>query len=744
MRLTNRIRTLEIAGSTLRARRTTGGVVEIWGADPLDVQRGLGFFHAHDRLVQMMLVRFVGQGRLCECLNDDEEALAIDIFMRQMGLAKLARDEVARLSQPARDFGQAYADGVNEYLRRHARPLEFHLVGCHPDSWEPADTLLTINVMAYVGLAQTQQDLEKFVIQAIQRGTSIERLKTLFTPHLDGVTDELVELIRQVRVYQPIVPPLPAVLPSFTSSNNWAIAPGRSETGRALECHDPHLECNRLPAVWYEAVLHTPDDYQMGATMPGVPGVVMGRTRHLSAGFTYGFMDMIDYFIEECRGAGYRRDDGWKPFRQRREIISRKKHAPVEIVVYENEHGTLECNPRAHLPEGAGIEKGFYLCRAYSAQLGGAARSLNALVGIRQAQSVEEARHALREVSISCNWVVADRAGNIAYQQSGLLPRRQTSGLYPVPGWWSDHAWQGLVPTEELVWLENSTEGFLATANDDRNQPGKPRAINICQGSYRRERIAELLTAKPRLSIDDMQRIQADLFSPQARRFMTYLRPLIPDTPAGQILAAWDLRYDGQSRGAALFEAFYLALLREVFGKGLFELEVWDALVSATNLLGAYFQVFDEALLEGDEKLWFAERGRAAVFRQILEDVLAVPAESVQPWGEQRQITMRNLFFGGKLPDFVSRLFGVDHGPIALAGGRATIVQGQIFQTHGRQTTFAPSYRSVTDMGIDEVHTALAGGPSGNFFSGLFSGLYKSDIARWLNFEYKTIQANGE
>src|SRR5579863_2420688 len=189
MRLTNRTRTLQIAGAPLRARRTTGGVVEIWGDNPLDLQRGLGFFHAHDRLVQMRLVRLVGQGRLCECISDDDEALTIDIFMRQLGLAQTARAEIARLSPAARDFGQAYADGINDYVRRHVRPLEFQLVGYRPEPWELADTLLTINVMSYVGLAQTQQDLEKFLIQAIQRGTNIERLKTLFAPHLDGLTD---------------------------------------------------------------------------------------------------------------------------------------------------------------------------------------------------------------------------------------------------------------------------------------------------------------------------------------------------------------------------------------------------------------------------------------------------------------------------------------------------------------------------------------------------------------------------
>jgi penicillin amidase len=730
MRLTHKIRTWDIAGSTLRARRTTGGVVEIWGRDPLALQCGLGFFHAHDRLVQMMLVRLVGQGRLCECLHDDDKTLAIDIFMRQVGLAQAARDDVARLSAPAHDFVGAYADGINAYLRRHARPLEFQLAGYRPEPWEPCDTLLTMNLMAYMGLAQTQQDLEKFLIQAIQQGTNVEQLQKLFTPHLDGLTIDIVELIRQVQIYQPMVPALAAVLPSFTSSNNWAVAPSRSESGWTLECHDPHLECDRLPAVWYEVLLHTPDEYQIGVTMPGVPGVIMGRTRDLSAGFTSGFMDMIDYFIEECRGATYRRNDGWKPFRQRREIISRKKHAALEVIVHENEHGTLECDPRTTVPKD-----GFHLCRAYSARSGGAARSLNALLAIRQAKTVGQARRVLREVSISCNWVIADRAGNIAYQQSGLLPRRRTSGLYPIPGWWTEHAWQGLVPAEEFVWIENPAEGFLATANDDRNQPGKPQAINISQGSYRRDRIAELLTARSRLSIADMQRIQADLFSPQARRFMSCLRPLLPETPAGQILAEWDLCYDLKSRGATLFEAFYHAILREVFGNGLFGLSVWDFLVSETNLLVAYFQVFDDALL-GDDWQWFGERGREGVFSQVLEGVLAQPADAIRPWGEQRQILMKNLFFRGKVPRLVSRMFGVDHGPIALAGGRATLVQAQIFRTHGRPGSFAPSYRAVADLGTDELHTALAGGPSGRFFS----RLYKTDIARWLNFGYKTIR----
>jgi penicillin amidase len=730
MKLTSRTHTFTIAGSKLRARRTTGGVVEIWGDSQHDVQRGLGFFHAHDRQVQMLLVRLIGQGRLCECLKDDDESLAIDIFTRQMGLARAAQEEIERLSPEAREFGQAYTDGINDYLRKHRRPLEFRLVGYRPAPWDLADTLLTINVMGYVGLAQTQQDVEKLLIQSIQQGASVEKLKRLFAPHLEGLSEELVDLIRRVQVVERLIPQLPAALPGIMASNNWAVAPARSITGKALSCHDPHLETNRLPAIWCEAVLHTSENYHAGATMPGVPGVIMGRTRHISAGFTYGFMDMVDYFMEECRDGTYRRDDGWKPFQQRRETIWRKTRDAVEIIIHENEHGTLESDLRQAAPND-----GLHLCRAYSAQRGGAGRSLAALADLPAAKTVAEARRILGNVSISCNWVIADREGNIGYQQSGLLPKRKASGLYPVPGWWSEYTWQGLAPAEELACLENPAEGIVVTANDDRNQPGKPMSINLCQGTYRAQRITELLNSKPRHSLDDMQRMQCDLLSTQARRFMAVLRPLIPDSPAGRLLADWNLCYDVSSRGATLFEAFYLALLKEVFGKGLFGVETWQAIVSTTNILGAYFQIFDEALLAGDES-WFAGRGRDAVFQAILTDVLSVPESRVAAWGIQRQIVLHNLFFRGKLPRLISRPFGVDYGPFALPGGRATITQGQIFETHGRHSTFAPSYRSVCDLGTDELHTALCGGPSGR----LLSNLYANGVAPWLRCEYKRIR----
>ncbi len=60
--------------------------------------------------------------------------------------------------------------------------------------------------------------------------------------------------------------------------------------------------------------MHLPDNRLMGGTIPGMPGVGVGRSNHVAWSATYAFMDMLDYRIEECREGCYKRPDGWKPF----------------------------------------------------------------------------------------------------------------------------------------------------------------------------------------------------------------------------------------------------------------------------------------------------------------------------------------------------------------------------------------------------------------------------------------------
>jgi penicillin amidase len=731
MKITGKRREIEIAGSRIGIARTGDGVIKLWAQDDLGLARGLGFAHAEDRLVQMLLMRLVGQGRLCECLVNDDDALEIDIFMREMGLARYAKVEALNAAPEGRALGEAYAEGVNQWLGTNRRPIELMMVRYDPEWWTVADTILTIKLMSYVGLAQSQQDMEKFLIQAIHAGVPTDRLAKLTTPHLDGLDESTIELITKLRYVQPLVPEALRFLsaaPTLMASNNWAVAGSRTASGNPLQCNDPHLECNRLPAIWYEAVMHTDDDYRIGATMPGVPGLVMGRTRNLSFGFTYGFMDMVDYFIEQSHDDCYRRGESFVPFKTRRETVVCKGAHPKEITIHETDLGVLECDPLK--PD---LEDGFYLCRAWSAHRSGAAASLDALSRLPSSTTVSEAQQIVREVTISCNWLLADREGNIGYQQSGLLPNRKHSGLHPVPAWEEEWRWDGSVPAEQLHSILNPPEGFLATANNDLNPDNGLLVINLPMGSYRVDRILSLLGEEESCTAEDMQRIQNDLYSLQAERLMSVLEPLLPETFAGRLLTSWDCCYDRESRGATLFETVYHALLKQVFGTGLLGEEVWDSTLSSTAIVADYYHLFDAVLL-GDDPSWFGEEGKDDMYRRILEEVLTeVDLQAISPWGQRQQIMMKNVFFDGRLP----RWLGFDHGPVELPGNRATVVQGGVFNSHNRQTTFTPSWRFITDLGEDRALTALAGGPSGR----RFSKWYKTDIKRWLGGDYKILEA---
>ncbi|MCG5053971.1 MAG: penicillin acylase family protein [Myxococcales bacterium] len=710
--------------------RNDAGVMQLWADDDIGLAAALGFAHAYDRCVQLCTMRIIGEGRLSACFKATKETEAIDIFMRRQAFMRTAQAELASLSDESAAVLKAYGEGLNHGLRVRGRPLEFRLAGYRPEPWEPYASLLIVKMMTYIGLAQCQQDMEKIIIEAVAGGVNLQRLKDIFAPHLEGFDEDLVALVARVRIVGNTLPPevrFLSPLPRLMASNNWAVGPTRSVSGSALQANDPHLEVNRLPAIWYEYVGHTRNDYRLGISMPGLPGLVMGRTMNVSYGFTYGYMDMVDHFIEDVRAGVCRREDAptGEALAHRIETIERKGQPPLTTHVFRSSMGLIE-----HDPHSDRVPDGLHLAVAYSAFDQGAAASFEALVRLPACQTLETALDQLSRVSVSANWLVADREGHIGYQQSGALPVRAHSGLFPLPAWRPENRWQGLWPGSALLRIVDPPEGILVTANGAHDKAGGPLAINLHGGEYRRTRIEALLDEKPKLDLDDMARIQTDLESEQAHVFLNLLRPHVPGTRLGHELLSWDGRYDVASTGAPLFEAIYEALLEEVFAP-VFGAEAWRALATTTHLLFSYYNVFDRILLAGDDS-WFHGEGREALFRRVVRETLArLEEEPRTTWGDRQRLSMRHILLGGQLPGFL----GVDHGPIELPGTRATIVQGSVLRSYGRQTTFAPSYRFITDLGQDEARTVLAGGPSER----PFDKLYVSEVQAWLAFAYKRL-----
>ncbi|MCX7029305.1 MAG: penicillin acylase family protein [Spirochaetes bacterium] len=703
-------------------RRDRWGVAHVRGNDLQDVYRGLGCAHARDRGLQMLFMRILGQGRVSECLDARDGSLAIDTFFRKMNWSAGMDVQATKFTPETRALIDAYCDGANAVFARSI-PWELKLLGCRPEPWTAADSLLFTQMTGYLTLAQGQAEIERFIVEMVQAGISREKLEELFPGRLEGLD---IDLLRGVRLGERVVPA--ELFTSFgarmMASNNWVVSGSRTVSGFPIFSNDIHLEVNRLPAVWYEVVAETPGRWVIAATMPGLPVLIAGRTSDLAWGVTYPYLDASDSWVERCRDGKYWREDRsgsgeWKEFRRRTATIRRKGKDSVEVTFWENDHGVLDGDPS---------REGLYLATRWAVSGSGAA-SLNAFAGIFQARSVEEGRDLLGRAETAWSWGFADRRGSIGFQMSGLLPRRRpgASGLVALPGWDPRNDWQGYADPTELPRALNPSEGFLVTANQDLNRLGVLPASTVAMGAWRADRIASQLAKRGKVGVDDMKSIQADLYSTEAEAYLAILRPLLPDTPAGRALAAWDCCYDSASHGATLFERFYRELRREVFGRnGLGEKAV-AFLDAETGVFTDFYDSFEKVLLSADSA-WFGGEKREAIWRRAAERALAQPAE---PWGRSRRVTMSHILFGGKMPRFL----GFDRGPIMLPGGRATVHQGQIYRSAGRVTCFAPSIRIITDLGEDEVHTALAGGVTDR----RFSRWYVSDLKRWLRGEYKRL-----
>ena len=711
---------LKGTAGNVRIQRMTCGFPRIESDEPIDLHYGLGYLHGHDRQMQMWLMKIIGRGRASELLKADEELIELDKFMRWINLCGDTADEAKQVSAETDAIFTAYCRGVNDAVCDSKTPFEFKLTGYKPDSWTSADAILMIKMIGFVGLTQSQGDSEKFILQMIRNDVPPQKIKELFPKITEDISEDLIEILKQVKLIRPIIPESIkwlGRLAGFSASNNWAISPEKTASGKAMLCGDPHLSA-QLPSIFYPALMRCQDYYLMGATLPGVPSVMLGRSPHLAWSVTYGTMDMIDYFVEEVQDKKYRRGDKWRPFTVREEIIKPKKKNPIHIKIYENEHGILEGEPE---------ENGYYLNFAWSARQGTVAESVNNLLKIAQAKNAAEAMNYFAGLSFApFNWTMADTEGNIGYQLSGLFPKKakNTSGLLPYLGWDESQDWQGMTPTDQNPKVFNPKDGLIITANQDLNHLGQVAPMTLPMPDYRADRIRELLERQEGLTVDDMKKIHYDRYSKQAEAFMEIIRPLLPATENGDIIKHWDQKYDSASLGATLFERIYLELLKLVFGENGMGVDTVEHMITDTSLFAMLHGNFDRVLLK-NESAWYGDRSWEQIYQTAIERGLKEP---VVPYGQTRKIYIPNILFAGQLP----KIFGFDYGPYEHIGSRATVAQSQMYKAMGHPATFVAVYRMIVDLGSDELHANNAGGPADR----RFSKYYTMGISDWINAKY--------
>ncbi len=181
-------------------------------------------------------------------------------------------------------------------------------------------------------------------------------------------------------------------------------------------------------------------------------------------------------------------------------------------------------------------------------------------------------------------------------------------------------------------------------------------------GDYRRDRVEMLIKegmdknrkegGQGLLTVEDMKRIQSDLVSLQAKRFMEILQPIIQQSselsaqPLAQLLAKWDFTYYRNSSAATLFEEFYRELKKEVLAKSFVPSSSaknitnnWEKVDS--RVLGVGFHYFDDLVFAYDPKdneLFWKNESREKLFERVLKKTIGTRKE-IPTWGESRTLS---------------------------------------------------------------------------------------------------------
>ena len=694
------------------------GIPHVESASESAMWFSLGYLHARERFFQMELGRRAGAGRLAEIFG--ESALDNDRKMRTLRLAASARRQSALLSPEERRVLEHYAAGVNAAINRFGKWIspESWLLGVEPEPWQVEDSL-TIGLLMQLDLSWAMGEELKRAVELARLGR--ERAVDLWgwtrtqarawIPPGEGVSQPR-------RDYEPITPPMGGL-----GSNSWAVSPARSAAGRPLLANDPHLGV-QMPGSFFAVHLRGPRTHVAGATIAGIPGVIIGHTEDVAWGLTLAMVDDQDLFAVTLDDAGTREliDGRWQSLRTVTEDVSvRWQDAPVLLKVRFSRHGPLVREQR-----------GETLALSWTGFQGPSMAS--AILGMNSARSVEEAGAAWDSVlGPAMNLVAADSNGHILHRVVGWVPDRGLgAGRLPSPGSDSRWAWSGFRRVAATSRMDPQV-GFVATANHDLfgegDFPERDRFPGEFAPPWRVRRIRQALAARSDWTVKAFADLQGDVVSGRAIAVLRQLRPEFEEHlgVSAEELMTWDAKMEVGSTATTLFSAFMLELEAavgddEAQRDGL----EWNPL-GQERLLRLLAGGLDESWW--DDVSMSGNQTRTDILDLVLQDLdRRGPQES---WGKVHQVTfdhpLTRLSFVRKLAaDSWSR------GPFAVAGGNTTI-NGQYWSERRPFVVNAiPAMRFVADVGNwDDTILVLPVGQSGR----PWSRHYSNQISSWLNVE---------
>jgi penicillin amidase len=705
--------TVEGLDAAITIRRDAMGVPHVRATTEHDAWFGQGFVHGQDRYWQADLLRRLAFGDVGVWLG--ESAGELDIFMRTMRTREIAEAMAASQTPEVTAMIDAYVDGINAGIGSiDTPPIEYRLLNTEPEPWTATDVFGVVLMQSWNLTANPEEELSAWLMKDIDP----ELLDRLY--HFHPSVPPLDDWWDTVRTYE--TGPFTAAFdafgnalggrPSPAASNNWVIGGARTASGLPILANDPHL-VQSVPSLWYVADVAGGDLHVAGASLPGLPGFPVGHNGETAWGLTNVMADVADFALLERVGAdGYLLEGEQRTF-DRETLTVPTSGEDVTREVLRTEIGPVITTD--------GDTSHVMVMRWHA--LESEDHTPEALYNLAHASGVQDFLDvARRPLTLAQNLVLADTAGDWAWQSVGRVPvRRAQTGRVPYDASDPAYGWDGWYPV--LMGERAPERGYVVTANafpqSDRPADGGDEVVDregissVWIPPHRYDRIEALIEDAPEpLTAADVAVQQKDVHDRSADELLPLLLSrATTDTPEGERcrdhLAGWDREMGVDSLGAAVWSRFTEALIRRLLDPLLSDEHV-DLYLGSVSPARSFLHYELLSFLDGNE----AAIGEALHDTCVrLEEELGRKEERWN-WGDLHPLQLEHPVASGR------SLLNKWHLPVVPMGGNGSTVDANGFgygSDPESPVTGMPSLRFVIDL-ADPANATLSypGGQSGH------------------------------
>lgn len=707
--------------SGVRIDRDINGLVTISSNSRNDSAFALGFVHAQERFFQMDLLRRYAAGELSELFG--ETSLNHDQQTRLLRFRSLAKDVLMNLTELERDILNNYTLGVNRGLSDlRVRPFEYIILRKAPIAWQPEDSVLVL-YSTFLKLQNNEGSRERSLsIMKTQLSTDWYEFLTPKGGNWDSpisgnkfATPDNVPANSwpfEINEQSSIKPPEHQT----QSSNSWAIGGSKSKTEAAIIANDIHLEIG-VPNTWFRASWKVKDRWVAGATLPGMPSVIVGTNEHIAWGLTNSFGDWSDLVILETNPSNmiYQTPEGWENFKVFDETIRVSDQAPVKISVKYSRWGPVIGKDNS--------ERLIALKWVALDPLGTNFQFLN----FEKANNVDQALTIASSAGVPHqNFVVADKQGNIGWTIMGKIPNRiGFDGSQPESWANGNKYWKGYIPKNQYPSIRKNNEGILWTANN-RTVFGSDLS-KIGDGGYalgaRATQINDKLISGDTFNESQLLEIQLDNRAIFLERWHSLLLAILnenTDHPlnreAIELLQNWQSRSDKESAAYLIVKEFRENVINGTIGQIYQRLEDSNPGFKTTTISQRVeyptWQLISkrpEHLIPGGYNSWgefFQKTANQTLLEITKNQTLKL---SDQTWGNHNQLIAKHPL-SKLLPGFEN-----------LMDMPITMLNGDDYMPHVQSKSFGASLRMVVspgqeNTGIFHMPTSQSGHPLSPYY----------------------------